>query len=97
MKCQAASLPYVRPTLCLGMRSALAGIPENHEGKGLSLTRGWIGDEKGKPRYLGVVYKRTSRDAGTVLNTCPWCGASVRFDEMTSSAGDEGAHNVERN
>jgi len=27
-----------------------------------------------------VVYKTYGGDPGTVLNFCPWCGASVRFD-----------------
>lgn len=74
-------MPHARPTLCIGMRDALTNVPDNHEGKGLSLTCGWLDGEQGKPRYLGVIYRRTARDAGTVLNTCPWCGASVRFDK----------------
>jgi len=95
VKCQAVSTSASHyPTLCIGMRAALACVPDNHDGKGLSFTRGWLDGDSGRPRYLGVIYKRTARDAGTVLNICPWCGASVRFDEMTSSAGSTAAPNV---
>ena len=65
---------------CEGMRLALEGIPENHEGKGLSLSRGWFGEEP-RPRVGGIFFARKARDAAPlVLNFCPWCGASIRFD-----------------
>jgi hypothetical protein len=27
----------------------------------------------------GVNYKKTAKDRGLVLNTCPWCGNSLRW------------------
>ncbi len=61
---------------CEGMRLALTGTPENHDGKGLSVSRGWLGDEE-KPRFLGVTYKPRPRAQGLVLNHCPWCGQRI--------------------
>lgn len=64
---------------CPGMSLALEGVPENAEAKGLSATRGWLGEEP-KARLLGVTYHRQARDQGIVLNFCPWCRADLRFD-----------------
>jgi hypothetical protein len=65
---------------CEGMRLALAGVPENFEGKGLTLARGWYGNES-RPRVGGVHYNRMSKTKeGLLLNFCPWCGHSIRFD-----------------
>ena len=65
---------------CVGMSLALSGVPENSEGKGLSVSRGWVGEEK-LPRRIGVTYHKKARDPGILLNFCPWCGARIRFDE----------------
>jgi hypothetical protein len=74
---------------CAGMTMALQGVQENSEGKGLSVSRGWIGQEK-EPRRLGVVYNRRARDRNPlVLNACPWCGADIRFDKRAALAGGE--------
>lgn len=32
---------------------------------------------------LGVVYKRSARDAGVMLNVCPWCAKPIRFGAAT--------------
>lgn len=65
---------------CQGMQLALKDVPENHEGKGLSISRGWYGQEP-MPRVGGVTYARKAQDTGAlVLNFCPWCGACIRFD-----------------
>jgi hypothetical protein len=64
---------------CAGMSLALSGVPENSEGKGLSVSRGWIGDSR-MPRVLGVTYHKKARDPGMVANFCPWCGTRIRFD-----------------
>lgn len=65
---------------CAGMRLALADAPENHEGKGLSVSRGWL-NEKGPAKLLGVTYHARARDQGIVLNFCPWCATRIRFNE----------------
>lgn len=70
---------------CAGMTMALYGTPENHEGKGLSESRGWLGDEKA-PRKIGVTYRTKARADALILNFCPWCGKRIRFDE-TAEAG----------
>lgn len=66
---------------CAGMSMALQDVPENFEGKGLSVSRGWLGTEE-HPRRLGVSYRAKARDTGIVLNFCPWCGVRIRFDEV---------------
>lgn len=71
---------------CLAMFEALRNVPENYDGKGLSVSRGWLGDEQ-QPRLLGVTYKRKRGDDGIVLNFCPWCGHSIRFDEPGKEGG----------
>lgn len=63
---------------CAGMRIALEGSHENSTGKGLSVTRGFLGEEK-TPRLIGVTYRSSSKHEGIVLNLCPWCGRSIRF------------------
>jgi len=67
---------------CAGMKMVLYGVPENFEGKGLSVSRGWLGEEK-TPRKLGVIYRQRANKDRVVLNFCPWCGARIRFDEQT--------------
>lgn len=59
---------------------ALRGVPENFEGKGLSVARGWYAEET-RPRRIGVIYHAKARTGGIILNFCPWCGARIRFDE----------------
>ncbi len=66
---------------CAGMRIALEGSHENSTGKGLSVTRGFLGEEK-TLRLIGVTYRSSSKHEGIVLNLCPWCGRSIRFDNM---------------
>lgn len=65
------------------MALALHGVPENFEGKGLTVARGWFGDKapSGPPRRIGITYNRKSRDEGLVFNFCPFCGTRIRFDE----------------
>jgi hypothetical protein len=70
-----------RSSWCTGMGIALAEVPENAESKGLSVSRGWLHQEK-EPRLVGITYRRRARDQGMVLNFCPWCGARIRFDEV---------------
>jgi hypothetical protein len=71
MKCVVAARLW-----CTGMSAALRPVDENHEGKGLSVSRGWVGDEE-KPRVIGVVYRPTARAQGFLLNVCPWCEAPL--------------------
>jgi hypothetical protein len=65
------------------MRTALKGVPENFEGKGLTVRRGWLEDdpENARPRLFGVTYHTKAKDGGLVVNFCPWCGGRIRFDE----------------
>lgn len=30
-----------------------------------------------KTSFIGVCYKRSSKDRGLMINFCPWCGASL--------------------
>ena len=73
-----------RAAWCLGMRTALVGVPENHTGTGLSVSRGWVGldaeQPAGPPRLLGVYFK-PRRGVPLVLEFCPWCRSKIRFDE----------------
>ena len=78
MKC--SKLGPSAAAFCVGMQSAIANVPENYEGKGLTISRGWLGDEK-QPRLLGIVYRARNRGETFVLNFCPWCGADIRFDK----------------
>lgn len=32
----------------------------------------------GKHRFAGIVYRESASDNGTMINYCPWCGASLR-------------------
>jgi hypothetical protein len=75
---------YVGPKTviwCEGMTLALQGVPSNFEGKGLSVSFGWLNDSGEPPRIVGVVYHRKAQDEGIILNHCPWCGVRIRFDE----------------
>ena len=67
---------------CSGMSLALRGVPENHEGKGLSVSRGWLGEEE-HARVIGITYRAKAKDMGVILNFCPWCGMRIRFDESS--------------
>jgi hypothetical protein len=73
---------------CDGMAMALRGVPENSEARGMSISRGWIGDEE-RARLIGVTYHVRARDQGLILNFCPWCGVRIRFDETPSSKGSD--------
>jgi len=66
------------------MLTALAGVAQNYEGKGLSVMFGWPGDlpQGAQPRLLGVTYRMAAHQDGCILNFCPWCGADIRFDEF---------------
>lgn len=33
----------------------------------------------GKSRYIGIVYRKTANDKGTMLNFCPWCGEKIQY------------------
>jgi hypothetical protein len=35
-------------------------------------------DGEFQQRVLGVAYKRGAQDKGVMLNSCPWCGESLR-------------------
>ncbi len=79
---------------CSGMHMALSGVPENSEAKGLSVSRGWLGDQAAdeRPKLIGVTYHAKARGQGLVLNFCPWCGNSIRFAEAgapKNRGGDE--------
>lgn len=71
---------------CEGMALALHGVPQNGTGKGLSASRGWVGEPLGTdpPKLIGVTYHTKARDPGIILNLCPWCGERIRFDEEVS-------------
>lgn len=57
---------------CPAMESRLG--PEHQKG----LTTVSVVDLKTlRTRRVLVVYKRTARDRGLVLNHCPWCGAPI--------------------
>lgn len=77
---ESRSCDLSRNVLCPGMEN---NIQNNESGS--------VVDQKGlstfKPMNLkdstftlkAVVYKKSSRDNGTVLNFCPWCGADYGF------------------
>jgi len=77
---------------CAGMAMALEGAPQNGSGKGLSVSVGWAENDPPatRPRILHVVYLRKARDAGIILNTCPWCGERIRFDELAERRKETG-------
>jgi hypothetical protein len=63
---------------CDPMRKSLN--PSDSAGKGLSMMIGWPNDAPGvKAQLLGVVYRPKANAQGFVLNSCPWCGASLKF------------------
>jgi hypothetical protein len=66
---------------CDGLSMALDGVPQNHDGKGLSEAFGWI-DEQSPAARIGVIYRRRAGDDGLLLNFCPFCGSRIRFDKM---------------
>lgn len=35
----------------------------------------------GKERCLGVVYQKSRKDRGLMLNLCPWCGENILFEK----------------
>jgi len=80
---------------CEGMKLTLGPSPEtDRETKGLGVSVGWLGDEK-QPRLIGIVYRPKARAQGIVLNHCPWCGASLRFDideREATTLGVDGTH-----
>lgn len=56
---------------CVGMASALSGVPENHEGKGLSPSRGWFTNDTRGALRRWVTYHAAPRDRGLIVNYCP--------------------------
>lgn len=91
MKPFAADKACSRLGWCEGMKLALCeGDRLGTESKGLHVAFGWFGDER-RPRRGGVTYNRKARDReGLMLNFCPWCGHSIRFDEEPTAAIAEG-------
>lgn len=74
---------------CVGMASAMAGVPENHEGKGLSPSRGWFTNDTRGALRRWVTYHARPRDRGLIVNYCPWCGADIRFDSGRTHVTDD--------
>lgn len=81
-------------------RSVGAGCREGAWCQSMSESLVWDGDASGKTTRglsavkgvrlgharlrLGIVYRRTPNDRGTLLSKCPWCFADVLFFEPFS-------------
>lgn len=92
--CARGAATWLRPQICEGMRLALRDVPVNFEGRGLVMSLGWIEGDGPSPEhpnnphappYVGATYK-PKRGEVLVVNYCPWCGESVRWDAPPESS-----------
>lgn len=78
-----------RDRWCAGMRMSLEHTRANSHRRGLT-TVIVTNLHTGKDRLVGVAYRKDAKDRGVMLNTCPFCSASLRFWEQKNADGDRG-------
>jgi hypothetical protein len=79
-KCQGPAGPY-----CVALDERLNANPGGYGVAGISsFVVTHVGT--GARRTVGVVHRLTKKDAGLMLNHCPWCGGNIEPEEKKAGA-----------